>query len=260
MPPNTADLVPSPLAITGSPLVDRVFARHGGLERWRGVSHVDVAFSAGGLAFALKLQRGALRGLRARVAADRQEVVLHGFPAAGMAGTFRGDRVRIAREDGSAAVERVNAREHFSRLRQRLWWDSLDLLYFTGYALWHYVCFPFVLATPGTVVREVDPGPHADLRCLQAVYPPALHAHSRVNRYYLDRELLLRRHHYTAEVIGGFAKAAHLCAGYRDIAGLPVATRRTVLPEVGTHRNLPFPRLVWIRIDELAVHREKDIS
>jgi hypothetical protein len=239
---NTA-LVPHPtLPVTGSRLVQELFERYGGLTRWRTVRHVDVALSAGGLAFALKGQRSALHKLRARVNPARQEVTLDGFPAPGMVGRFSGDRVCIARKDTGAAIERIHPRHHFSDARRMIWWDSLDLLYFTGYALWHYVCFPFVLATPGTVVREVDAGPHTDLRCLEATYPPALHAHSRINRYYLDADLLLRRHHYTAEVIGAFAKAAHLCSGYVDTGDFPVATLRTVLPE--------------IRIDEFGLHRE----
>jgi len=35
--------------------------------------------------------------------------------------------------------------------------DGLRLLYFTSYALWNYLCAPFLLARPGIAAAEIEP-------------------------------------------------------------------------------------------------------
>lgn len=50
---------------------------------------------------------------------------------------------------------------------------------------------------------------------------------------------------------GGWARAAHLCEGYRDFGGLKAATKRRVWPTLFGDRPMSFPSLVALDIDEI---------
>ncbi|MBM3391264.1 MAG: hypothetical protein FJY34_04710 [Betaproteobacteria bacterium] len=69
--------------------------------------------------------------------------------------------------------------------------------------------------------------------------------------FYFDEQGLLTRLDYTAEVVGGWAHAAHLCEAYRDFGGLKAATKRRIWPTLFGDRPMPFPNLVALDIDEI---------
>jgi hypothetical protein len=60
----------------------------------------------------------------------------------------------------------------------------------------------------------------------------------------------LRRHDYTAEVVGDWASAIHLCEDYRQFGGLWMPTKRRVYPKGLFNRPLPLPTLVAIDIHD----------
>ncbi|MGH2723517.1 MAG: hypothetical protein ACRDI0_04485 [Actinomycetota bacterium] len=167
---------------------------------------------------------------------------------------FEPDRVRIESGDGDIVVDRPDPRAAFRGIRHTLWWDHLDVLYFAGYALWNYLNAPFLLLRPGIEARELEPrDDHGEvLRRLEVGFPPDVPTHSRRQVFHFDGSGLLRRLDYTAEVFGGWARAAHHCDGHRDAGGLVVATRRRVVPGGRRGSALPFPTLVWIRLDEVT--------
>ena len=66
----------------------------------------------------------------------------------------------------------------------------------------------------------------------------------------LDAAGLLRRHDYTADVIGGWATAANRCLASEVVDDLRFYTRRLVTPRFGDHLVLPGPTLVWIELDD----------
>jgi hypothetical protein len=54
---------------------------------------------------------------------------------------------------------------------------------------------------------------------------------------------LLYRHDYTAEIVGRWATGAHFSYDYREVSGLPIATRREVYVRVsGLVTPLPVLR------------------
>ena len=73
--------------------------------------------------------------------------------------------------------------------------------------------------------------------------------------FYFDARGLLRRHDYVAEVVGGWAKAAHYCDDHAQAGGLVFPTRRWVRPIRPGNRSLPFPTLVWLELSDLQVER-----
>src|SRR5262249_28352714 len=98
---------------------------------------------------------GATRaGAEVRFSTDAPRVVFDGFPRPGHRGYFEQGSVRIQTEAGGRSRHRADARQAFSTVRHKLSWDTLDALYFVGYALWNYVSTPFMLTRPGFGLRE----------------------------------------------------------------------------------------------------------
>lgn len=241
----------STAASRGSEVLVDAMDRHGA-QAWRTAGSIQAELQTGGLLWATRGRRG-FRG-DALVATRTVRTVLNRFPGDGRRGVFEPGRVWIETNDGRVAAERFGARELFSKPRRRLYWDDLDLLYFVGYALWNYLNAPFLLAEPGFEVRELEPGAGGDSRALAATFPPDVPTHCREQVFHFDANGLLSRLDYTAEVVGGWARAAHTCAEYRDFSGLWVAKRRRVTPRTKRGHALGHPTLVSIDIADARLH------
>lgn len=237
-------------------LVEQAIAAHGGLSLWEATGEIGVRVSSGGFAFASKLQGHAVRDVQARISTREQHVVLTPYPQPGQRGVLLPDgTVRIETDEGATVESRERAREAFADLRHKLWWDRLDILYFATYALWTYLSTPFVLARADYDVRELDPWVEGGERWrrLAVTFPEHVHTHSREQVFYFDASGLIRRHDYTAEPIGGWAKAAHYCFDHQSFDGLVVPTRRRVYPRKPDNRRRAAPLLVWISIPTVSV-------
>lgn len=235
-------------------LLTQVCDAHGGLARWRAVEAIDFALSSSGLAFSSHGQGSALVGLNVRLWPHQRRVELHHYGEPGGLGVWTPEHVAHYAADGRLLAERQHPRAQFSRLRKRLVWDKLDMLYFGGYALWNYLSFPFVLAEPGVRVSL----PTAVDRCagagLVAEFDASVPTHSARQVFHLNQALHLTQHDYTADVIGSWATAANCALASTEVAGLRFYTRRHVTPRMGPWQTvLPFPLLVRIDITELAV-------
>ena len=104
--------------------------------------------------------------------------------------------------------------------------------------------------------RELEPwreGGGETWRRLEARFPAGIDTHCPRQVFYYDRELRLRRHDYTAEVVGRWAHAAHMCADHVEVGGLLFPTRRRVVPRGPGNRPLPFPTLVALQLSEIEV-------
>jgi hypothetical protein len=237
-------------------IVEQAIAAHGGLDLWESASEVSVRISSGGLAFASKLQGHAVRDVEARISTRGQHVILAPYPRPGQRGVLGQDgTVAIETDAGELVEARENARSAFQDLRHKLWWDRLDILYFATYAIWTYVSTPFVLVRDNYHLRELDPweegGEH--WRRLAVTFPEHVHTHSREQVFYIDANGLILRHDYTAEPIGGWAKAAHYCLDHRSFDGLVVPTHRRVYPRKPNNKRRAGPLLVWIEVPNAAV-------
>jgi hypothetical protein len=237
-------------------LVQRTVEAHGGAALWAEAREVGLRLSAGGFAFASKLQGGAMRDVEARVATRGQRVAFSPYPSEGRRGVFEGGSVRIESDDGRVEEERPDARAAFPRLRRKLWWDRLDILYFGGQALWTYLSVPFVLTRPDYEVRELEPWNEDGEETWQRLgvsFPAEVHTHSREQVFYVDAQGRIRRHDYTAEPFGDWAKAAHYCHDHERFDGLLVPTRRLVFPRRPDNRPRSRPRLVWIEVGDVEL-------
>jgi hypothetical protein len=232
-------------------LLAEVLEAHGGLGRWQAATEVRARIRSGGFAFASRFTGKGLREFEATVATGEPRSVLAPYPEPGSRGVFTGDEVRIESEAGETLASRADPRAAFRGLRHNLWWDDLDALYFAGYALWNYLNAPFLFTGEGFSSDEIEP--RDGCRRLAVRFPEGVPTHSRDQVFSYDDELRLRRHDYTAEPFGRWAKAAHLCREHERYDGLLFATSRRVYPRGPGGRPLPFPTLVWIELDRVEV-------
>jgi hypothetical protein len=192
------------------------------------------------------------------VSTHGQHVTFAPYPRAGQRGILEQDgSVRIETDAGEVLARREHARGAFGDVRHKLWWDRLDILYFGTYAMWTYLSAPFVFAREDYRVRELDPWDEdgARWRRLAVSFPDGVHTHCREQVFYFDDGGLIQRHDYTAEPIGGWAKAAHYCLDHRSFDGLVLPTRRLVYPRRPDNRPRARPRLVWIELSSATIER-----
>jgi hypothetical protein len=238
-------------------LLDEVVAAHGGRARWAEAGAVVLRVRTGGALILAKRQRPALPPFEVRASTAEPRAVIRPFPAPGQVGVFDGiaDLVRIETEDGRLVAERSRPRAEFRRVCRLVRWDELDMLYFAGYALWGYATQPFSLLRPGVEAwRLPDRFEDGERRRRLAVrFPPGLPVHSAGQIFHIDDAGRIRRNDYTAVVVGGWAKAAHLVDDHLEAGGLLIPRRRRVYPRARSGAPRPGPRLVWIDVDEAAV-------
>ena len=115
---------------------------------------------------------------------------------------------------------------------------------------------PYLFVREGVVAAEGEPldvGGGERWRRLDVTFPPGLDTHCPRQSFLYDDELRLRRHDYTAEVVGRWAHAAHACEGHVEAGGLRFPTRRRVTPRGPGGRPLPGPVLVWLELSGIEV-------
>jgi len=86
---------------------------------------------------------------------------------------------------------------------------------------------------------------------LKVTMPDDLPVHSREQVFYFDDNWQLKRLDYVAEVVGGWAHAAHTCNNYRDFNGFRSPTHRRVRPILFGDKVLPGPILIALDIHNI---------
>jgi hypothetical protein len=225
-------------------LQQRVVGAYGGESPWRESTAVEITYSAWGWAFRLKWQRP-FRKAHARLDISQPRAIIAPIDRRGNTGVLDGHDVRIEDANGNGLASREGARSLFPGGRRLLWWDHLDQTYFAGYAIWNYMVLPALLLREDiewTQVRESS---------LEGRFPSTLPTHCERQQFHFDPEThLLRQHDYTANVIGGWAKAAHVVLEHQTEGGVPFTSKRRVTPRGADERPRSGPLLVGIDIHE----------
>jgi hypothetical protein len=121
-------------------------------------------------------------------------------------------------------------RDCFAGIAKYRSWSLEDALYFFGYALSVYLSIPFLLTT---LSIQTSPWIDGGFR-IDADFPAQIHSHCRRQSFYFDRNGLLKRHDYTADIVGRLAQGAHFTSDYEEMCGLPVARKRQVFFRAGS--------------------------
>lgn len=166
---------------------------HGGLGRWRSFERVDATIVTGGALWAMKglVQDPNPRGMTVRLHEERSSVTRFGDPD--WHTEFVPDRIAIVRRDGSIVAERRDPRAALAGHALATPWDALHRAYFNGYALWTYLTTPFLLASPGVDVEEIEAWRQVReiWRGLRARFPGGIATHSPVQSFYFGDDLPL---------------------------------------------------------------------
>jgi len=251
----------APARNAGLPLAEQMIEAHGGAALWNRLQEVQVRAAFGGTGFRMKLLKVPIR-TTITVRRGGQHVTLGPYPSTGRRGVFEGSEVRIESADGRVLSSRSQPRLAFRDFRHLFRWDALDLLYFAGYAMWTYLCVPFVLTDPAYELRPAGTWQEGGQtwRKLHVRFPSGIHTHSRDQVLYADERGRIVRHDYTAEPFGAGAKAAHYSTGHQDFNGLVVPARRRVHPRRADGTPRPHPTLVWINVEDVAVAAGNQIT
>lgn len=230
-----------------SETLQRALAAYGGEAFWRKARSIRATVSTTGLAFVLKRQRP-FAGVRAECSVREPHVRITPIDRSGNTGILKGADVFLENPSGIEIGSRQNARSLFPYGRRLFWWDSLDQAYFAGYALWNYLAFPAHLLR--TDIRWEENGPHR----LVATFPDHLPTHSRRQEFLFDPETgLLRQHNYTADVMGGWARAANRVLEHGTWSGIPYPSHRVVTPRKKDGSPAGGPVLIDLIIHDWSV-------
>ncbi len=228
-----------------NPTAQKAIEAYGGQQLWAEAARLEAEFSANGLAFTLK-RRPQLK--RAKISMDitrpRSRITPIGKHPK-ITGVLDGSDVRLENATGEIIQTRKNARRYFPGGRRIFFWDDLDMAYFANYAMWNYLTLPALLARDDIGWRELEPGQ------LEAVFPPEIPTHSRIQRFRFDTDTgLLRQHDYTADIISRLAKAAHVVLEHNESDGICYTSRRRVTPRSGKGQPRSGPTLIAIKLHE----------
>lgn len=136
-------------------------------------------------------------------------------------------------EPSPPSPELGDHRKRFAGLRKYRRWSQADAVYFFGYALVTYLSLPFVLRSLPLVALSRARHRGEELLGLTVDFPPGFPTHCRRQRFFFDRDGLLVRHDYTADVIGAWAFGAHFSTDYEEVEGMPFARGRLVRLRLG---------------------------
>lgn len=239
---------------TGNAVIDRAIAAHGGEDRFREVTALDLTWTFRGAMFKARLRERQLHRLHARIETRAARVVVDGFPEPGAVATFTPERVTIERP-GRPLVAVDAPRDTFRSLRALARWTDAQMLYFAGYVLWNYAQLPFLLLQPGLTFRDAGTSRQRGETWdkVTVAFPPVMPTHSPVQTVYVGPDGLLRRHDYHVAVMSRLARGARLITGYQQVGGLTLPSRIRIKLGGPGESSMPWPSLGWVDLDDLAL-------
>lgn len=230
----------------------RVLEAHGGLDRWRRCEKVQATIVSGGGLFALKgvPQDAEPRTMTAWL--NRERTALFPFGAADQRSVFTPERILIEKLDGRVVAERRSPRDSFAGHQMHTPWDPLHRAYFNGEALWTYLTTPFLLASDGVDVDEIEPWIEdgETWRVLRAHFPGSIETHSLIQDFFFGPDLMLRRHDYQVNIAGGFA-AAQLMSEHIEVEGFHLPSKRRAYTRGHDRKPIKEMLMVWINLSDI---------
>jgi hypothetical protein len=232
-------------------LLDDVYEAHGGLERWRQLTRLRFAGSAGGKLPWPRADFVASTG--GTLNTRSQRALFEPFGAPDRRGLFTPHHVEALDAAGTVLAERDEPRRAFAAYPPDRLWDELDAAYFAGYSFWTYLNVPFLLAWDGVRAEEIEPWQEngETWRRLRVEFPDYIATQSTTQTLYFGPDNLLRRHDYSVEVLGGSA-TAHYTMDYRTFDGFGFPTRRRVKRH-GPDGKTSGPDLIFLDIHSVAL-------
>lgn len=231
----------------GSSLLDQAIEAHGGLDRWNSFEKVEADITGGGGFIRFK-GLPAVSPRHATIWLHEQRATLVSTDGTGPLIVFTPARVAVEQSNGAILAERMSPRASFAGHQMNTPWDPLHLAYFSGEAFSTYFKTPFFLSDEGVEVEEIETWSDGSKpwRVLRATFPERVETHSRVQHFYFDEDLMLRRHDYQVDIAGGFG-AAQLVNEPTEANGILLPSKRRAYAR--TPDGQPLLDLLMVSID-----------
>jgi hypothetical protein len=238
---NASPSVPGRL----SPTASRALEAYGGEAVWRSATQVESTVTVGGLLFQLKGGFNLPPHASITVDVHRPYTVIQPVDPGGDRAIVDGFSVTVISPAGRVLEQRADAREHLQNASVTAKWDRVNLVYFLGYAFWGYYALPALLTRNDVQWTQLQGG------VLQADFGPNLPVHSRIQRFWFDKQTgLLKRNDYTPVAAARDARAAHIIFEHKTANGIPYPSKRRVKISLAQYGwVLPFPDLITIDVE-----------
>ena len=236
-----------------SKLRDLVIDAHGGIDRWNKVKAIDGDMFITGLLWARKGWPDALKDVHVTIDTKSQSTSYRPFTDPNKRSIYRPDHTAVETLDGQVLEERHDPRSAFEGHKPETPWDALHLAYFSGYAMWNYLCTPFMFALPGFKTEEIDPwNENGEVRRrLKVTFPHTVATHCSEQIFHINGDGLVCRLDYGAEVASNIP-TAHYVEDYKTFDGIKIATKRRALRRNPDGTAVPAPVAVAIDIANIS--------
>ena len=236
-----------------SDLLEVAVVAHGGLDRWKGITSIDVAASITGATWFAKGKGDVLNNVRFEVDTTRERLTMD-FVGQDKRSIFEPSRVVIQRGDGEVVESRDDPERSFDGHVIATPWDDIHVAYFSGEALWAYLTAPFLYTWPGFGTEEITSiqvGGET-WRRLKVTFPDRIKSPTREQISCFGPDGLLRRQDYTVDILGG-APGLNYASDCREVDGIIIPTKRRIYGWKGDYQPVPGPLLIAIDMGEITI-------
>ena len=227
---------------------------YGGRDRWNQLTSVTAHKRFGGAIWDIKQVPGIVDEGEVTVWVKDQRTSLRPFTAPELKTAYTPDRVGIETLDGDVVEALEDPRASFAGHTLQTPWTTLQLAYFTGYAMWTYTAEPFNLLLPGVRTQEGEPWTEDGQRWrrLNVSYPDTIATHSPHQVLYVDDDGLIRRRDYQVDIAGG-SPAAHYVSDFDVVDGVVIPRTRMIYVRDQDNRPIPEQLVVSIELTDLVL-------
>ncbi|MBD1385913.1 hypothetical protein IDJ75_11530 [Mucilaginibacter rigui] len=238
-------------------LVDEVMDTHGGMDLWKSFNGMVVHLKSSGEIWKAKGADGLFADGIFEAGLHRQQSSYRSLESPFEKSVWHPGGMTLQSGNGSDLNCVVRPRELFKDEEIKMNWTKSQLHYFANYTWWNYFTSPFNFKMPGFETRELEPWEENGeiWRRLEVAFPDYIQTHNAVQTFYFDRNFLLRRHDYSADILQPFAFTQYM-SNYEDFQGVKIPAKTDVYlrnPD-GTINSDP----VMVSIDVQDVRFSKD--
>lgn len=226
------------------------------MQAWEATERIHCKASIYGMLFTLRQQPDIFKDVNVEILCHEPETTYWPCPGGNEQGVYHPNRVAIYKGN-EVRAERKNPRDDFAGRPRKQPWDELDVIYFGGYAIWHYLTAPFLFANPDIECWDGDPWTEDGKTWsrLHVKFPRSIHSNCEEQVYYFNETGLLQRMDYHVEIVDSSIGVAHYMYDYVDVGGLTFPTRRCAYPRDSRGVHDPHVELVELNLTDYQTHR-----
>lgn len=233
-----------------SELLTSALAAHGGLDQWNKLTSIRARLSVTGGLFTSKGTAGQLEGIEMEAQLHEQKVITY-IAGKKRRWVFQPNSIVVEADSGEKLAEHSYPRRSFQG--NEAFWEEVHLAYFNSYALWNYLTSPFLYASPGFKVEELEMWQEngESWRPLKVTFPAHIATHTKEQIAFFGEDGRLRRLEYSVDVLDG-DKGLNYPSEYRVFDGIMLPMKRRVYPADAQRQKVKEPVLVAIDLFEVT--------